>query len=106
MNDDEITLPPLPPHRLGERWPHHVVWGYKDMVAYARAAVLLDRQQRASLPRWIPCSERMPDDDQRILTACRGGIGFAWVHEERLEQWQEAGITHWMPIPDAPEEAK
>jgi hypothetical protein len=44
---DDITLPPLPPHRLGERWPHHVVWGYEDMVAFARAAVLLDRQQRS-----------------------------------------------------------
>jgi hypothetical protein len=45
MNDD-ITLPPLPPHRLGERWPHHVVWGYEDMVAFARAAILLDREKR------------------------------------------------------------
>jgi hypothetical protein len=49
MTDDKsITLPPLPPHRLGERWPHHVVWGYEDMVTFARAAVLLDRQQRAA----------------------------------------------------------
>jgi hypothetical protein len=47
MTDDKsITLPPLPPHRLGERWPHHVVWRYEDMVTFARAAVLLDRQQR------------------------------------------------------------
>jgi hypothetical protein len=46
MTDE--TLPPLPPHRLGERWPHHVVWGYEDMVAFARAAILLDRQQRAA----------------------------------------------------------
>jgi len=47
MTDDDITLPPPPPHRLGERWPHHVVWGQQDMESYARAAVMLDRQRAA-----------------------------------------------------------
>jgi hypothetical protein len=60
MTKEEIALPPLPPHRLGERWPHHVVWGYEDMVAFARAAVLLDRQRRAA-PTYGSIADRAAD---------------------------------------------
>lgn len=72
--------------------------------------------------RWIPCSERMPD-----LKPCNAGTAYSeavnvWTTGQKImvgiwdgidwiapydfwEAWDEQ-ITHWMPLPELPEEEK
>ena len=61
MTDDEITLPPLPAPGFAlrelELWGQNQLVGLYDgnqMHAFARAAVLLARQQRAALSVHLP----------------------------------------------------
>lgn len=63
----------------------------------------------AQVPRWIPVTERLPETaDDVLVCVTRGfmfvgyfdGIGRGW---ELYEQSRES-VTHWMPLPSAPEE--
>lgn len=65
--------------------------------------------------RWIPCSERLPEDVSRCLV-CR----YDYVTKTRFVDilWFESGIwwdgshggdyavTHWIPLPEPPEEGE
>ncbi|MFM3319187.1 DUF551 domain-containing protein [Klebsiella pneumoniae subsp. ozaenae] len=64
--------------------------------------------------RWIPVSERMPDEnaEQQVLACFKGGdISTLYYFEGR---WDDAygivpirqDVTHWMPLPAAPQEVK
>jgi hypothetical protein len=64
--------------------------------------------------RWIPCSERLPEDSVKkvhvFVPHCHGDIvdvgrylgADGWV----LEGWHlpQCAVTHWMPLPEPPEE--
>jgi hypothetical protein len=68
-----------------------------------------------SCPQWIPCSERMPLDDESVLVysprckkvfkaiyrTCSG----CWVFSYDHIQIQEP-ISHWMPLPELPKEVE
>ena len=64
--------------------------------------------------KWIPASERMPDEnaEQQVLACFKGGdISTLYYFEGR---WDDAygivpirqDVTHWMPLPAAPQEEK
>ncbi|WP_227508929.1 DUF551 domain-containing protein [Klebsiella aerogenes] len=56
--------------------------------------------------RWIPVSERMPENDVSVLTF--DGM-YKRVHHTMYGHWQcwePEKITHWMPLPAAPQEVK
>ncbi|MGH4918827.1 DUF551 domain-containing protein [Klebsiella pneumoniae] len=69
----------------------------------------------ATVPgKWIPVSERMPDEnaEQHVLACFKGGdISTLYYFEGR---WDDAygivpirqDVTHWMPLPAAPQEVK
>jgi hypothetical protein len=68
----------------------------------------------ASAPRWIACSERMPDDDIDVLAWVADGFfdGRCYI-VSRAGDWfvdddarTVSRVTHWMDLPEAPEEAK
>lgn len=67
---------------------------------------------------WIPCSERMPEDDEEVLFA----FIYPWDKKTRVtlgrrrtkksgESWwansychfSDYDVTHWMPLPEAPQ---
>ena len=62
-------------------------------------------------PRWISVEERLPEKDKDVMCYSNknGGHMFfgyrGWISGE----WMEGGslhigdVTHWMPLPDAPE---
>ncbi|HGW2963544.1 TPA: DUF551 domain-containing protein [Klebsiella oxytoca] len=67
---------------------------------------------------WIPVSERMPEDEQEVLTINRMGHRFvsffdkhSGLYFDRLDApaaccIEHVLVTHWMPLPAAPQEVK
>lgn len=65
------------------------------------------------LPRWISVDERLPEDDEWVLTyygnsygcimAVLQWTGKAWLDEYRNEEMRNL-ITCWMPLPEPPTE--
>ena len=68
--------------------------------------------------KWIPVSERMPEDEQEVLTINRMGHRFvsffdkhSGLYFDRLDApaaccIEHVLVTHWMPLPSAPKEGK
>lgn len=104
---------------------------YTTDMAYAsgvlnacRAAMLAAAPQSpgsepATVPgTWIPVSERMPEDEQEVLTINRMGHRFvsffdkhSGLYFDRLDApaaccIEHVLVTHWMPLPAAPQEVK
>lgn len=64
-------------------------------------------------PRWIPVTERLPAEGERVLAASEGVFsGEAYLSCEGV--WMRSygvvwvslvdmPVTHWIPLPDAPE---
>ncbi|WRP40424.1 DUF551 domain-containing protein [Klebsiella variicola] len=94
-----------------------------------RAAMLAAAQQSpgsepAIVPgKWIPVSERMPEDDDFVYIwprpdfgvelhvgqycerSHKGGGWYAQVYEQNYGiEWHPITVTHWMPLPAAPQE--
>ncbi|UUQ40700.1 DUF551 domain-containing protein [Escherichia coli] len=66
---------------------------------------------------WISCSERMPDDGQHVIILCDGafvlyaqyrdGEFFDIVRNgDEFFETQSRNVTHWMPLPEPPQEMK
>ncbi|HFU0694532.1 TPA: DUF551 domain-containing protein [Escherichia coli] len=66
---------------------------------------------------WISCSERMPEDGQHVIILCdgafvlyaqyRNGEFFDVVRNgEEFFETQSRNVTHWMPLPEPPQEVK
>ncbi|HGE5893904.1 TPA: DUF551 domain-containing protein [Escherichia coli] len=64
---------------------------------------------------WISCSERMPEDGQHVIILCDGafvlyaqyrdGEFFDVVRNgDEFFETQSRNVTHWMPLPEPPQE--
>jgi hypothetical protein len=78
---------------------------YKDLCAY--------------LPKWIPVTERLPEERVPVLAICKNGVMFVaeyeWTNYDGA-RWNTRGplgsgrrigkarVTHWMPLPQPPKE--
>lgn len=62
--------------------------------------------------RWIPCSERLPEEFQAVLVLGKSGNKYqrgcevSWITPIGWVCWFTSDITHWMPLPELPQEKK
>ena len=61
-----------------------------------------------TVQEWISVKDRLPEQGQEIIVYCGGVLKptvFAYQFwNKHYDSW--ARITHWMPLPPAPEDAK
>lgn len=100
-------------------WRGHVA-GYKAMLAAAQhdTPALNSLQSVVTVSdTWIPVSERMPENGQHIIIFCddafvlsaqyRDGEFFDVVRDgDEFFETTSRCVTHWMPLPAAPQEVR
>ena len=63
----------------------------------------------AEVPRWIPVTERLPENEDDVLTFSKyeffpGGDIDVACYYPRAQRWEiDRNVTHWMPLPKAPD---
>lgn len=53
--------------------------------------------------RWIPCSERLPDNDESVLISNSHGVTKAWWNGKcwtSIAVKKYKTVTAWMPLPE------
>ncbi|EBC0262453.1 DUF551 domain-containing protein [Salmonella enterica] len=129
-NRDELPLDYLQGHKDGLEWaaqlaeanhPQTGDWLYDDPIELARAIrkgpdmpTVQAGNSPATTDGWIKCSERMPDNDESkpiaIFTGkCLGQGMFVATYDDDgfFDYWEGMeiiGVTHWMPMPAAPQQ--
>ena len=89
------------------------------MAALDRAIWIVEKYTASAKPkqRWIPCSERLPEDEQEILFSTKTGRVHSgryhddhsanqWFsHRDRCRAWNNV-VNAWMPLPEPYKEAE
>ncbi|EHM2892669.1 DUF551 domain-containing protein [Escherichia coli] len=89
---------------------------HHDDTLYVRAD-LVNGNSPVTPDGWISCSERMPDDGQHVIILCDGAfVLYAQYRDseffdvvrngEEFFETQSRNVTHWMPLPEPPQEVK
>lgn len=93
-------------------WVISHVAAFSELHVNIRAAMLqgADGKSQVIQDGWVACSERMPEDDSGVWVWSDTGYGYAveayfdgeWYRT--LTDEREYSITHWMPLPAAPQQ--
>ncbi len=131
-NHEELPLDYLQGQKDGLEWaaqlaeanhPQTGDWLYDDPLELAKAIRKgpdmpeFDGPTPGTPDGWISCSELMPDDGQHVIILCDGafvlyaqyrdGEFFDIVRNgDEFFETQSRNVTHWMPLPEPPQEAK
>lgn len=58
-----------------------------------------------AVPEWISVDDRIPEDNILVLAMSQTVSNIFNVYNVMaLDEFKESHITHWMPLPDAPQE--
>ena len=66
-----------------------------------------------TINQWIPVTERLPEPNKWVLCACRANIIEVLRYDNTTDDWDtsipnrcymKGFVTHWMPLPEPPEE--
>lgn len=91
--------------------------GLRSQNEQLREAAALVAKESAELleRRWIPVTERLPEDRSDVLVVAywceRWGVYMGWCAPERaawsvhigIGDRSDIAVTHWMPLPEPPE---
>lgn len=62
-----------------------------------------------TVQRWIPVTERLPEDGEQVLACTKNGRAFSAHYDHFWGKWSVSHtvkITHWMPLPEPPKEVE
>lgn len=72
-----------------------------------RDALEYINELEAKTPRWISVEDDLPEKDTEVMVYDKGGL-FGLAYYDSAGTWHSYAtcyrITHWMPLPEAPEE--
>jgi hypothetical protein len=65
----------------------------------------IERAKAQAVPKWISVKDNLPPANILVLgmSQTRSNI-FNIYNVMALDEFEEADVTHWMPLPDAPQE--
>nr|WP_287637965.1 DUF551 domain-containing protein [Klebsiella sp.] len=91
----------------GSQLPHNLIAETESMLAAAPKPQNSPQNIPEIIPGWIPVSERMPKRGDYLVTDGRDFDVQTFDGEQFIPGfvWDDV-ITHWMPLPAAPQEAK
>ena len=81
--------------------------GNMDLNAYVYDfANAIEQEAKAqAVPKWISVDDRIPEDNILVLAMSQTVSNIFNVYNVMaLDEFEESDITHWMPLPDSPQE--
>ncbi|MFB6330554.1 DUF551 domain-containing protein [Acinetobacter variabilis] len=83
--------------------PDHT--NHRLSYAYLMGAWMVWQEKAQAVPEWISVKDNLPPENILVLgmSQTRSNI-FNVYNVMALDEFEEAEVTHWMPLPDAPQE--
>lgn len=84
-----------------ETWADGPIPPIEDLVV----SIMMTIEEQPTVNRWIPVSERLPEEDGRYLCDWQGmRVGTCYFHNGHFRVYGEIKdkyVTAWMPLPKA-----
>ena len=79
---------------------------HTEIVDHANDSLRIWQAAKAqAVPKWISVEEALPPENILVLAIAQTFSNVFNVYNVMaLDEFQESDITHWMPLPDAPQE--
>lgn len=111
--DNLLTLADAYEKASAGKAPNGFAFNPTDAAANMKAAVHFIGSFGQQIPRWIPVEERLPEEGIEVLVSVDENSDDCGYHVclyrggeyVRSESGYIFGVTHWMPLPEPPDEA-